>query len=292
MNKNQNSDCIHEINLAVFEEVCCVHEVKEKIIKKDYNYKKVINYYINFSPIKAEIIEREVYIEEMVDFIWDNICQRTILRRIMKKKEIIEDWNSQIKSQVSGIIRDDFWSQIQDYNYPESEIQDRKLIRKKQKLEKDREEQMYVYNQNGSLSEEDLEKLLDTNRKLSQIKSLILSLGTGSRDGEDDEEIENTYHTQTQDGIFLSEEMIGHLSSPDKIFFNEERNTILKSVLNIKLTKKQNTVIHLYFFENLTLKEIGYILDLTESRISQILIEAIMKLKKSKELKEFDESIS
>jgi len=45
------------------------------------------------------------------------------------------------------------------------------------------------------------------------------------------------------------------------------------------LTEKEQMVISLYYYEELTLKEIGHILDLTESRICQIHTLALIKLK-------------
>jgi len=45
------------------------------------------------------------------------------------------------------------------------------------------------------------------------------------------------------------------------------------------LTQKEKTVISLYYYEELTLKEIGEVLGFTESRICQIHAKAILKLK-------------
>ncbi len=44
--------------------------------------------------------------------------------------------------------------------------------------------------------------------------------------------------------------------------------------------KKEKTVISLYYYEELTYKEIGHILELSESRISQIHSKAILEIKK------------
>lgn len=46
-----------------------------------------------------------------------------------------------------------------------------------------------------------------------------------------------------------------------------------------KLTQKEQTVLSLYYVEELTLKEIGKVLDLTESRICQIHSQALSKLR-------------
>lgn len=55
--------------------------------------------------------------------------------------------------------------------------------------------------------------------------------------------------------------------------------------IEIFLNKTEKKVITLYFFENMTLKQIGKVLDLTGSRIGQILSFAKKKLKKEMENK-------
>lgn len=56
----------------------------------------------------------------------------------------------------------------------------------------------------------------------------------------------------------------------------------LKSFLGIainKLTKQEKLVIALYYYEELTLKEIGEVMSISESRVSQIHTRAVMKLR-------------
>ena len=45
------------------------------------------------------------------------------------------------------------------------------------------------------------------------------------------------------------------------------------------LPEKQRLVLSLYYYEDLNLKEIGQVLDVTESRVSQLHTQAIIKLK-------------
>ncbi len=45
------------------------------------------------------------------------------------------------------------------------------------------------------------------------------------------------------------------------------------------LPEKQRLVLSLYYYEDLNLKEIGSVLNVTESRVSQLHTQAIMKLK-------------
>jgi RNA polymerase sigma factor for flagellar operon FliA len=45
------------------------------------------------------------------------------------------------------------------------------------------------------------------------------------------------------------------------------------------LPEKEKQVISLYYYDELTMKEIGRVLDLTESRVSQIHTKAILRLR-------------
>ena len=45
------------------------------------------------------------------------------------------------------------------------------------------------------------------------------------------------------------------------------------------LPEKQRLVLSLYYYEDLNLKEIGQVLNVTESRVSQLHTQAVMKLK-------------
>lgn len=66
--------------------------------------------------------------------------------------------------------------------------------------------------------------------------------------------------------------------TPDKHTLQEEIKAQLTSALE-HLNKNEQLVISLFYMEELTLTEIGHVLDLTTSRISQIHKKAIFKLK-------------
>jgi len=63
----------------------------------------------------------------------------------------------------------------------------------------------------------------------------------------------------------------------DDTMFAELKDVVAKAIQ--KLSKKEQRVVALYYNEGLTLKEIGATLDLTESRISQIHTQCIIKLR-------------
>jgi len=68
--------------------------------------------------------------------------------------------------------------------------------------------------------------------------------------------------------------------SPEKIFEHKELKLILKEAIE-GLNEKEKTVVSLYYFDELTYKEIANILEVSESRISQLHSKAILSLKNS-----------
>lgn len=66
--------------------------------------------------------------------------------------------------------------------------------------------------------------------------------------------------------------------SPDAVVEKKELKELLKAALEI-LTEKEKNVILLYYYEELTLKEISSIMEVSESRISQLHTKALQKMK-------------
>jgi RNA polymerase sigma factor for flagellar operon FliA len=67
-------------------------------------------------------------------------------------------------------------------------------------------------------------------------------------------------------------------NNPYFILAHNELKEILKRSID-SLSLKERLVLSLYYYEELTLKEIGMVMELTESRICQIHSQAILKLK-------------
>lgn len=65
---------------------------------------------------------------------------------------------------------------------------------------------------------------------------------------------------------------------PERIVERQELKEILAKTLK-ELTEKEQKVIYLYYFEELTLKEISAILEVSESRISQLHTKALQKMR-------------
>lgn len=67
-------------------------------------------------------------------------------------------------------------------------------------------------------------------------------------------------------------------AQPEKIFEKQELKNLLLKALEY-LTEKEKKVIILYYYEELTLKEISAVLEVSESRISQLHTKALQKMR-------------
>ena len=73
-------------------------------------------------------------------------------------------------------------------------------------------------------------------------------------------------------------ESSSHFAQPDEAYEQNELKEVLKDALTL-LTEKERRVIELYYYEELTLKEISSILEVSESRVSQLHTRALQKMK-------------
>jgi RNA polymerase sigma factor for flagellar operon FliA len=71
-----------------------------------------------------------------------------------------------------------------------------------------------------------------------------------------------------------------YAKSPDLAIEKEEVKRILVDAIN-RLPQREKEVVALYYYEELTLKEIGEVLGVTESRVSQLHTKAILRLRGS-----------
>jgi len=143
-------------------------------------------------------------------------------------------------------------------------------------------------------------------QKAAQLEKAFQALEKKRGRSVDDEEVaqelglslENYYHLVNEvNGVFLldidnlqnkipklPEEDLIHLlidekeKQPLQLLSLEELKKVLVQAID-ELSPKEKTVISLYYYEELTLKEIGEVLGFTESRICQIHAKAILKLK-------------
>lgn len=84
------------------------------------------------------------------------------------------------------------------------------------------------------------------------------------------------------DGSYISKlEMIEDANSPDPLSIIEEKETkrLLADAIE-ELGERDKQILSLYYTENLTLKEIGQVLEITESRVCQLHSQAMKRLRK------------
>jgi len=92
--------------------------------------------------------------------------------------------------------------------------------------------------------------------------------------------------TSLEDLIFKNDDevclssMVEDVNSPrpDRILEEKETYDILKKAIDM-LNEKDRLVLSLYYYEKLTLKEIGHVLGVSESRVSQLHSRMILRLK-------------
>ena len=73
-------------------------------------------------------------------------------------------------------------------------------------------------------------------------------------------------------------QLIIHICSAGRCRADELKEMLVKSLDG--LTEKERRVIELYYYEELTLKEISKVLEVSESRISQLHTKALVKMRK------------
>ena len=71
-----------------------------------------------------------------------------------------------------------------------------------------------------------------------------------------------------------------HFIQPEDAIAEDELKKVLGQSLEV-LTEKERKVITLYYYEDLTLKEISNVLEVSESRVSQLHTKALLKMRKT-----------
>jgi RNA polymerase sigma factor for flagellar operon FliA len=66
--------------------------------------------------------------------------------------------------------------------------------------------------------------------------------------------------------------------SPLNLLVNMEIKNKLKNAID-QLPEKERLVLSLYYYEELTMKEAGRVMDLTESRVCQLHAQAVLRLR-------------
>ncbi|AHE67704.1 RNA polymerase sigma factor, FliA/WhiG family [Legionella oakridgensis ATCC 33761 = DSM 21215] len=80
------------------------------------------------------------------------------------------------------------------------------------------------------------------------------------------------------DDVLLSDETVGHSTEPHISALQADRTSQLSQIID-SLPKKEQLVLSLYYEQDLNLKEIGEVLGVSESRVSQIHSQATHRIK-------------
>ncbi|MCP5513832.1 MAG: sigma-70 family RNA polymerase sigma factor, partial [Spirochaetales bacterium] len=108
----------------------------------------------------------------------------------------------------------------------------------------------------------------DLNKSIHKIStSSILSLNDLWYTGEDNDKVSIVDSIESPQSL-----------NPDIIVEKDEIKKVIVQAIS-ELPDKEKKVLVLYYYEDLTLKEIGKVLDVTESRISQLHTKAILRLR-------------
>lgn len=70
-----------------------------------------------------------------------------------------------------------------------------------------------------------------------------------------------------------------HFEQPESVVEKEEMSKMIGKAMEL-LTEKEKKVVLLYYYEEMTLKEISSVLEVSESRVSQLHTKSLLKLKK------------
>lgn len=92
--------------------------------------------------------------------------------------------------------------------------------------------------------------------------------------------LDNLLYSDDDEDKSSEEHISGNFPSPEIEILKKEVTIMLEKSLSV-LTKREEQVIKMYYYNDLTFAEISHILDITQSRTSQLHSTALMKMKKA-----------
>jgi len=92
--------------------------------------------------------------------------------------------------------------------------------------------------------------------------------------------LSNLDDREEETGLSLMDRISDSKATPLEEFEKSEKQNLVARAIG-RLPEREKKVIALYYTEELTMKEIGAILEITESRVSQLRTQAIMRLRNS-----------
>lgn len=119
--------------------------------------------------------------------------------------------------------------------------------------------------------DEILEELKINKKELSKIHETVHCLSNVS--------LESTIFSSDGNDIYLKDVIEDeNIASPEEVLLKNERKKLLKGAIDT-LDEREQIILNLYYVEELSLKEIAYILDISTPRVSQIHGKILVKLR-------------
>jgi RNA polymerase sigma factor for flagellar operon FliA len=132
-------------------------------------------------------------------------------------------------------------------------------------------EELEMKNQTSPSEEEICQEMGIDQEELSKIHETVHSLSNVS--------LESTIFTNDSSDMYLKDIIQDNsVESPEEVLLKNERKRLLKEAVE-QLDEREQLILNLYYVEELTLREIAYILDISTPRVSQIHGKIRIKLK-------------
>jgi len=132
-------------------------------------------------------------------------------------------------------------------------------------------EELEMKNQTSPSEEEICQEMGIDQEELSKIHETVHSLSNVS--------LESTIFTNDSSDMYLKDIIQDNsVESPEEVLLKNERKRLLKEAVE-QLDEREQLILNLYYLEELTLREIAYILDISTPRVSQIHGKILIKLK-------------
>jgi RNA polymerase sigma factor for flagellar operon FliA len=107
---------------------------------------------------------------------------------------------------------------------------------------------------------------------LAELHALLADVGRGSMAALEDLKVE-----PSSASVPVEEVLDGESSDPVQALLSRERVDLVAEAVG-RLPEKERAVIAMYYHEGITMREVGAILDVTESRVSQLHSQALLRL--------------
>jgi RNA polymerase sigma factor for flagellar operon FliA len=235
--------------------------VKKTRKVSEANYNKALKKY----SILIRSLARKLSSGSPAGLDYDDLCSSGRIGLLKAMEKYDPEQKKQFSAYVKYRIRGTMLDEIRSHDWvPRSVKEKAKMVRvatEELRAALDREPTNVEVAKRLGLKGEHAYKLTNSSKKCTLIST---------------EDIKN-YSQKERTSMIETISSSNPLQSPSTTYIEKDtRKNLLKLLHNLKTNER--VIISLYYFEDLSYKEIGKVLDLTESRISQLHTQAIKKL--------------